>query len=181
MSLSLAPRNKLKDLAVCLALGNVGFLERWDELEQTHARAINYFRDAAGGPSPSDLYVDRLDVTGAALLAGVDIRSVDGAQKRSKPQLRADSSLNLIVYLEPVRQRVVQEGVASLGRVLFGMELALMAGLALTITGRLAVLRALRGVTYAAVFLLPGILSISRGFTQDPNPSRISNLNLHCR
>ena len=157
MSLSLAARNKLKDLVVCLALGNVGFLERWYELEQTHARAINYFRDA---PADQTLLISTL-IASTLLgllfwLAWISVRR--WGTKTLQTAAQCGFFLVLIVYLEPARQRVVQEGVASLGRVLFGMELALLAGLALTITGRLAVLRALRGVTYAAVFLLPGIV-----------------------
>ena len=156
-SLSPMVRSNLKDLAVCLVLGNLGFLERWYDLEQTHTRAINYFREA---PADQTFLVSTL--VAAALLGLLFWVLWMCVQTWGTKTLRTVAQcgffLVLIFCFEPVRHRAVQEGVVLIGRILTGVELALLAGLVMTVAGRLMFLRAARAVTYSALFLLPGIL-----------------------
>jgi hypothetical protein len=156
-SLSPAARSNLKDLAICLALGSLGFLQRWYDLEQTHTRASNYFREA-----PADQTVLISTLIASTLLGLVywllwlSVRRWGGKTLRTLAQ--CGFSLILILCLEPARHQAAHEGVPWIGHILAAIEIALLAGLVMTVLGRPIVLRAARGVTYAAFFVMPGIL-----------------------
>ena len=158
MPLSLAAaRVKLKDLAICLALGNLGFLERWYDLEQTHARSINYFRE---GPADQTLLISTLI---ASTLLGLvfwllwlAVQTWGG--ERLRLLARCGFLALLILCLEPTRQLAAHKGVQPIWSLLSGLEIVLVVGLGLAASGNYMVLRAARIATYSLIFLLPGVL-----------------------
>lgn len=160
LSLSTPARSRLKELALCVSLGNLCFLPRWLNLERLHTQAMNYYRS---GPANQTLLIATLI---ASILVGLvfwfaelTIREWGGAVWKT---IARTGFLAVILFaLESMRQygdgkSEVRWGWNNL--LFFAAEIALVTGVAMTLGGELSIFRMARSGTFAAIFLLPAVL-----------------------
>ena len=153
-----AAKRNLKDLAICLALGNLWFLRRWYDLEKTHTQAMNYFRE---GPADQTLLLSTLI---ASTLLGVGFWLLwMGVRRWGGDALHTVARCGflavLILGIDSLRRYQHYAGFPAIWqKPLYGLEIVLVVGIALVLMGNYSILRTARAITYISIFLLPAML-----------------------
>ncbi len=180
LSVSPAAHNNLKDLLICLSLGNLCFLRRWYDLEHLKEHSVDYYRTAPADPTLL------LATVSASLLLTAMLWAAWLWVKRNPTSGRLKLAqcvflLLLIFPLESVRRYWNFSGSGDLvtNASLFAIEGVLAIGLVLALFNNTRIVRAARHTTLLLTLLIPSLmidftwsrLSAETGSAYLPRPS----------
>ncbi len=171
LSLSPAARQKLKDLLVCISLGNLCFVRRWYDLEILQETGLDYLRP---GPASPVLLISTL--VAGLLLGAVFWIGWQFARQRGRVYVKLAQGcflLALVFPLESVRRywnaQFEHADLAS-NVALLSIEALLFVGLVLAMRGNPRVVRPARHVVLIMTFMFPalGIDFLSSHLSSEP-------------
>src|ERR1700722_18841398 len=159
LSLSPAARQKLKDLLVCISLGNLCFVRRWYDLEILQETGLDYLRP---GPASPVLLVSTL--VAGLLLGAVFWIGWQIVRQRGRVYIKLAQGcflLALVFPLESVRRywnaQFEHADLAS-NVALLSIEALLFVGLVMAMRGNPRVVRPARHVVLIMTFMFPALL-----------------------
>jgi hypothetical protein len=162
MALSFSPagRARLRDFFICLSLSNLFFLRRWYDIQKLQAPSMDYFRPAPTGRTllAATVLSILLLALGLWLLAFWIKRSGKPALERAA---RCGLMLAAIFPIETIRRYwTVEKGSVDLGTsaALLAIEIMLLVGVPMLLTGQPRVFVALQKTLLTLVFLFPAML-----------------------